>query len=417
MKFGETSRAPAVRGLRQGRSRGLSRASLRAAGSWGLVLGGILVLACGCGRYPQLTPDADGVFHVHPGENIQAALESAARHPTAKTVRVHAGVYRPTESGQALIWLNAKHHGITLEAEGDVTLTAANPEIAEPNAQGAPAVVNHVVYFGDGIGRKTVLRGFKITGANHFVTKEEGREPIQPPLDDPELVKHLFFYCDGGGIKIFGRSYPTIENVEIHDNFASPCGGGISIEHRGYNGKAVELRNCIFRDNRCQVTGSAVDVLPGSAAVIENCLFVGNVSNVGHDYVSPKGEPYHGEHGSGALTVFAGSRVTVRRCTFTGNWNGVDDEGTFNRYEACLFWHNTRTGGVAPKGRYELDMADGRGVRNCHIAGETPDLRGTISRSQNTIGGPDPDFDERLIPRAAEYSQVGYRPLDMKDSK
>ena len=53
-----------------------------------------------------------------------------------------------------------------------MTLTAANPQLTTPQAPGFPAVVNHVVYFGDGISSNTVLRGFRIAGANHFVTEK-----------------------------------------------------------------------------------------------------------------------------------------------------------------------------------------------------------------------------------------------------
>jgi hypothetical protein len=87
------------------------------------------------------------------------------RIPSTRPSTFHAGTYRPSARGQALIWFNARHDGITLEAVGDVILTAANPEVADKSAPSYPAVVNHVVYFGDGVSRKSVLRGFKITGA------------------------------------------------------------------------------------------------------------------------------------------------------------------------------------------------------------------------------------------------------------
>src|SRR5439155_814218 len=106
---------------------------------------------------------------VRPGESIQEALEQVALAPSKGTVRVHAGVYRPKSPGQAFLFFNARHDGITLVAVGDVTLTAANPQIADRRAAGYPAVVNHVVYFGDGVSARTILRGFKITGANGFV--------------------------------------------------------------------------------------------------------------------------------------------------------------------------------------------------------------------------------------------------------
>src|SRR5688572_24807935 len=150
-------------------------------------------------------------YRVRPGGSIQAALEAAARDRANKTVYVHAGTYRPRVKGQALIWFNERHDGITLEAVGEVILTAANPAIADTQAPSYPAVVNHVVYFGDGVSRKTVFRGFKITGANNFTTGTGNKSPIE----SDDVRKTPFFYLDGGGIKIYARSYPTIEQAEV----------------------------------------------------------------------------------------------------------------------------------------------------------------------------------------------------------
>src|SRR5215831_7851495 len=77
---------------------------------------------------------AVGGYRVRPGGSIQAALEAAANDPAHKIVYVHAGTYRPAEHGQALIWFNARHDGITLEAVGEVVLTAANQAIADNKA-------------------------------------------------------------------------------------------------------------------------------------------------------------------------------------------------------------------------------------------------------------------------------------------
>src|SRR6478609_5650598 len=134
-----------------------------------------------------LQPDG---YHVYPGDNIQDALQEAARNPTNKVVKVHAGEYRPSNKRQALVWFNRSHDGIHLEAVGDVTLSAANPQLSSPAAQGFPAVVNHVVYFGDGISSNTVLRGFRITGANNFVSDKLTRQ-MEP---DTSIRKNLFFY-------------------------------------------------------------------------------------------------------------------------------------------------------------------------------------------------------------------------------
>ncbi len=347
-------------------------------------------------------------YHVYPKDRIQDVLEAAARDPVNKIVYVHAGTYRPAAKGQALIWLNERHDGLTLEAVGEVVLTAGNSDIADPRTPSYPAVVNHAVYFGDGVTAKTVLRGFKITGANNFTTGSGEKSPIE----SDDIRKTVFFYTDGGGIKVYARSYPTIEHVEIYGNYTSPCGGGVSVEHLGAMQDAVRFRNCIFRDNRTQTTGSALDLLHGSAAIIENCLFVGNIANVGVDVVGLlTGGEYHPEHGSGAMTLFEGSRATVSRSTFTGNWNGVDDGGTGSTYVDSIFWKNTLPGGISPGRRYELDITDGGGVRGCFIHGDVNDLRETIGKEVNTFDPPDPRFDAQFFPRAPEFSRVGYRPV------
>ena len=142
-----------------------------------------------------ITLQEDG-YHVLPGENIQEALNLAAKNSTNKTVKVHAGVYRPDTARQALVWFNRAHDGVRLEALGEVTLTAANAELSDAKNSAHPAVVNHVVYFGDGLSPRTVLHGFKITGANHFVT-------TAPPEIEPNaaLEKSLFFTPTAGRSK------------------------------------------------------------------------------------------------------------------------------------------------------------------------------------------------------------------------
>src|SRR5262245_16341791 len=349
---------------------------------------------------------ADG-FHVYPGGSIQDALEAAARDAGRKTVFVHAGIYRPAAPGQALIWFNARHDGVTVEAVGDVTLTAANPALSDPSSHSHPAIVNHVVYFGDEVSRHTVFRGFRVTGANNFTMGSGEKSPIESDA----VRKTLFFFSDGGGIKVYARSFPTIENVEVCGNYTSPCGAGVSVEHLVPPNESVLFRNCIFRDNRTQITGSGFDLLHNSRATLDNCLFAGNISNMGVDYVGIlAGGEFHPEHGSGAMTVFAGAQASVSRCTFTGNWNGVDDAGSGSTYVDSIFWRNTTPGGISPGRRYEIDIEDGSGVKRCFIHGEIDDLRGTVARDGNTLAAPDPQLDAQFVPRTPAYANAGYRP-------
>lgn len=346
-------------------------------------------------------------YHVYPGDNIQEALEKAAENSTNKAVKVHAGQYRPDSRRQALIWLNRKHDGIRLEATGEVTLTAANPELAAPSEVSFPAVINHVVYFGDGISSNTVLKGFRITGANSFMTKERTRE-MEPNATIP---RNWFFFADGGAIKIFGRSYPTIQNVEVMENFTSPCGAGISVQHQGYNQSAVLIENCVFLRNRTQVTGAAIDLLAGSAARIINCLFVGNVSNTGEDVVAKQS----GERpfvNSGVVTIFQNSRAEVRSCTLTGNRNGVDDMGGQSRYLNCIFFDNNLEGGLKGSARYDLAVNGGaKEVTGCFFGGTVHDAGQVVSAEKNTLNAPPPGFNKSFAPEAPQYKNAGYRPV------
>jgi hypothetical protein len=353
-----------------------------------------------------VTLSKDG-YHVFPGDNIQDALQQAAENKTNKVVKVHAGEYRPNSKRQALLWLNQKHDGIRLEAEGSVTLTAANPQLTAPSEPGFPAAVNHVVYFGDGISSNTVLKGFRITGANNFVTKALTRQ-MEP---DSTIPKNFFFFSDGGAIKIFGRSYPTIQNVEVVDNFTSPCGAGISVQHQGFKQSPVLIENCVFLRNRAQGTGSAIDLLAGSSARIINCLFVGNVSNTGDDPVAKNS----GERpfvNNGALTIFWNSHAVVRNCTFTGNRNGVDDMGGESSYANCIFVDNKLDTGLTGFPRYELAVnAGAKEVSGCFINGLVHDAGHVVSAQENVLKAPPPKFNKSFVPEAQEYKSAGYRPV------
>lgn len=382
------------------------------------VLAAVLICIAVCAGY--WGADSDPIRHVFPGDSIQAALDAAAQDEIHKHVIVHSGTYRPERQCQALIWFNRKHNGITLQADGEVYLTAANPDLASEQAESFPAVVNHVVYFGDGITPSTVFRGFTITGANNFVTYEEGDDPVQPFIMSENMEREMFFYCDGGGIKIFGRSYPSIDRVTIQDCYSSPCGAGVSIEHRGanLNQSSVTLTNCVFRRNRVPATGSAVDLLWGSRAIIQNCLFVENLSNEPMDDRSKSLGYWKEEHGAGALTILPYSIARVSQCTFAGNRNGVDDSGLGSLYSRCIFWKNNAPGGWPKKSRYELDIVKESRAIQCAINGDIPDLNGTIDASKNVLQCADPQFDPDYVPTIVGFEQLGYRaPVEIVASK
>lgn len=350
--------------------------------------------------------------HVYPGQEIQSALDQAANDPAIHTVVVHAGTYAPPEHRQALIWFNDRHNGLHLKADGKVTLTAENESIADRSATSFPAVVNHVVYFGDGVSSKTRMSGFSITGANNYVTTKLGPR-IESEIDAPRLAKTAFFYTNGGGVKVFGRSYPTLEDLHIFGNYASPCGAGISIEHRGYLDDHVTIKDCIFQNNRNPLTGSALDVLDheyGSSIVVENCLFVGNLSNCKQDKRSEQLGTWKPKAGHGVATIFAHSKADFRRCTFFANRNGVDDLSRESFYSDCIFWNNQVRGGWATAERYEVDLVRPENLSNCFLFGNSY----RVDPQTNMLEAPDPEFDSQFAPQNSLYDQVGYRPRSVK---
>ncbi len=370
-----------------------------------IMFGGLLLAFITCANAIEKKDDA---YHVYPEDQIQDALRLASEDPEIKVVKVHPGIYRPNSKRQALIWLNRRHEGIQLIAVGNVTLTAANPSLSNPDDPSHPAVVNHVIYIGNGISNKTVVQGFKVTGANGFVIRRLTHR-LEP---DRTLPKNLFFYADGGGIKIFGRSYPTLIGMEVFDNFTSPCGAGISVQHEGYNDQWVILRDCIIRGNRTQVTGSGVDLLPGSAGKMINCLFVGNISNTGQDVVANQSgeKPFKN---SGALTIFSTSKAIVENCTFTGNRNAVDDMGNHSVYRNSIFFENTLESEFwMETQRYELMLTAGaKEMKGCFIRGKLHDVHQSISKESNRLNAPDPRFDSSFVPQSDEYDGKGYRPV------
>jgi hypothetical protein len=371
---------------------------------WLLVALGLVALQAGFQLSAAITLLDDG-YHVHPGDEIQEAMQAAATNQVQKTVRVHAGEYRSRVRRQALVWFNRSHDGIHLVAEGAVTLTAANPELALPSDPGFPAVVNHVVYFGDGVSSNTVIQGFRLTGANAFLTRAQTRE-MEPST---AILKNFFFYSDGGAIKVFGRSYPVLRDLTLIDNFTRPCGAGISIQHQGHKEGSVRIENCVFRNNRAQGTGGALDLLVGSAAEVVNCLFVENTSNTGEDMVAKNS----GERpfvNNGVVTLFWNSKAVFQNCTFVKNRNGVDDMGNESTYLRCLFGGNTEDTGLKGHSRYELAINAGGTVRECVFAGQVLDAQGKVSAGQNRLSVPPPPLDAAFVPQGAEYRDVGYRP-------
>ena len=143
--------------------------------------------------------------------------------------------------------------------------------------------MNHVVYFGDGVSPQDRAARLQDHQAPANFTSGIGEKS---PIESDEIRKTTFFYTDGGGIKslraiLSDRSSASRCSAITRARAAAACRSSTWAVIAGIGA----LPDCIFRDNRTQTTGSAVDLLHGSHATIENCLFVGNVANMGVDVV------------------------------------------------------------------------------------------------------------------------------------
>ncbi|TDJ73991.1 MAG: hypothetical protein E2O39_05150 [Planctomycetota bacterium] len=156
-------------------------------------------------------------------------------------------------------------------------------------------------------------------------------------------------------------------------------------------------------------------MLSGCPAVLENGLFVGDVSHTGEDHMGSRGGRHDAEHGSGALSVFKESSVAMTRCTSTGTWNGADDKGRDNAHVDPIFWESSKSDGIPPGARCQLDVLPSGGVVGYKFGGQQ-DLRGAIDRTRNGFDVPDPRFDEESSALAGAYEAVGNRQVLRRDS-
>lgn len=345
-----------------------------------------------------------GPVHVSPGQDLQAALDLAASATDDRRLILTPGRYTAPRPQFCLLALTARHNGVVVEGTGETILSGKASDDQEAT------IVSHVVYCGHGLTSETQIQNLTISGGGEYVTKVGVPREHYGVLAG-RLQQGLFFHLDGGAVKVFGKSCPTFERIRFEDNETKLCGGAVSIEQQGLRQHPVTIRNCVFKNNRCPATGSAVDVLQGSSVEIHNCLFIENIGNYGMDQVRNEfGLSYNEQHGSGALTVFPESTAVVTDCTFTKNWNAVDDRGVESSYRNCIFAANDRSDGSRQGHPYEVDIANPADVKDCVFSSPHPDLKDSVSRTHNTFLDSPIDFSSIYIPTEPELSGFGYRP-------
>src|SRR5207244_2667720 len=151
-----------------------------------------------------------------------------------------------------------------------------NPGKANQQAHSYPAVVNHVVYFGHDVSRKTVLKGFRITGARNFTTGHGERSPIE----SDDVRKTTFFYTDGCAIKIYAGSSPTIDGSRATVSRCTFTGNWNGVDDEGAGSTYVDS---IFWKNTLPggiSPGGRYELDIADAAGVRGCFIHGDANDL-----------------------------------------------------------------------------------------------------------------------------------------
>lgn len=111
----------------------------------------------------------------------------------------------------------------------------------------------------------------------------------------------------GGGICYKDVEDANVFDTEFHTNTAQANGGGIFID--GENLSPITILNCLFNGNKATTYYGGALVCLASDAVITNCTFANNVSNINNPVQSR----------AGAIMAASGSSPVITNCIFSGN--------------------------------------------------------------------------------------------------
>jgi len=140
-------------------------------------------------------------------------------------------------------------------------------------------------------------------------------------------------YCyDGGAIRCFNNSSPTIRNCIITQNFAQGRAGGI------YCGtSSPTIKNCIITDNvATRGYGAAIACFYDSSPTITNCIITGN-SAVGY-------------HHGGGIYCHDHSNAIINNCLISSNSAGHRGGGLSAYWSSPVLTNCTVIGNTAEEG-------------------------------------------------------------------
>jgi hypothetical protein len=224
----------------------------------------------GIGDVMWLSPPVSGeVIHV-PGDapTIQAGINMAF---DSDTVLVADGTY--TGSGNRDIDFNGK---------AIVVMSENGPEATIIDCEGSASNPHRGVWFRNGEGTGSVLKGFTIQ--NGYADGGWGGG-IVAYFASPTIVECWIRGCradaDGGGIQCYG-SDATIMGCAFTGNYAGDDGGGISVDWMDASPRII---SCTVSGNKANGDGGGICGMRECDLTVENTIVWGNCSNTTGDEV------------------------------------------------------------------------------------------------------------------------------------
>tara|TARA_B100000686_G_scaffold111291_1_gene118554 strand:+ start:6974 stop:9316 length:2343 start_codon:yes stop_codon:yes gene_type:complete len=164
--------------------------------------------------------------------------------------------------------------GIDAAIDGDTVLVAAGTYVENINFNG---------------------KNISVIGADRETTIIDGNQDVENVVtfesgEDSTTVLSGFTITNGAGILIGGSS-PTLQNLNITNNWSATAGGGIQIKkgniYNGYASSSSQIKNTIISYNYTQMDGGAVSISEFHTLLFQNVLIYGNSSQNGsHGFYS-----------------------------------------------------------------------------------------------------------------------------------
>jgi hypothetical protein len=226
---------------------------------------------------------------------------------------------------------------LAVTAKGDIHVVSPG---TLGGIQGAinEAQAGDVIELTDGVFSGSGNRDIDFMGKAITVRSQSGN--AETCTIDCESAGRGFYFHTGEGFT------SMLEGVTILHGYHVQYGGGLYS-----NGASPIVRNCVFRENRCEYGGGGVCLHEQSSARIEDCLFAENLC-------SNRAEGY-----GGGIAITIGCHPQMVRCTFWRNEAASQGGGFSCHFESscvledCTFFGNTAPQGSGIRLRYDATVA------------------------------------------------------------